>query len=218
MKFALVTFALSSLFTASVFAATVDCSEAYGKSAQCEQVTCNDKYKTFIGKWAGPFESYTRELSTQEKTVFRPYHNEVNYNENDCLKNVANGDTFIIGRKNDIYSAFQGLPQKESKGMLITGRKVDGSPFLKTFDDVNGFNEYNLVYQNNAANLSIWELTIPASADGKSPEMRFTTIDGQDFMEEKMHKRNVTVTMSIGPKQSPIWENVIVTGFHSLQK
>lgn len=220
MKFILVTLlALSSLLSSvSAIATSVDCSEAYGKSTQCEQITCNDKYKTFIGKWSGPFQSYTRELSTQEKTVFRPYQNEITYSENDCLKNVTNGDTFIIGRKTDIYPAFQGLPQKESKGMLITGRKVDGSPFLKTFDDENGFNEYNLVYQNNAANLSIWELTIPASADGKSPEMRFTTIDGQDFQEEVLHKRNVTVTMSIGSKQNPLWEGLIVKGFHSLQK
>lgn len=218
MKSLFALFALSPLFTASAFAATVDCSEAYGKSAQCEQVVCNDKHKTFIGKWSGPFQSYSKELSTQEKTVFRPYQNEVTYSESDCLKNVANGDTFIVGRKTDIYPAFQGLPLKESKGMLITGRKFDGSPFLKTFDDENGFNEYDLVYQNNAANLSIWQLTIRASPEGKSPEMRFTTIDGQDFLEENFHKRNVTVTMSLGPKQSPYWEGLIVKGFHSLQR
>lgn len=209
---------LVSLLTTPAFSASIDCSEAYGKAAQCEQVACNDKYKSFIGKWTGPFQSYSQELSTQATPVFRPYQNEVTYSETDCLKNIANGDTFIIGRKTDTYSAFQGLPYKESKGMLITGRKVDGSPFLKTFDSENGFNEYDLVYQNNAANLSIWQLTIPASVDGKSPEMRFTTIDSQDFLETRLHKRNVTVTMSMGPKQSPVWENVIVKGFHSLQK
>jgi hypothetical protein len=219
MKFtAMILSALLYLLTTPADSANIDCSEAYGKAAKCEQVTCSDKYKTFIGKWTGPFQSYSQELSTQEKPVFRPYQNEVTYSENDCLKNIANGDTFIIGRKTDTYTAFQGLPVKESKGMLITGRKVDGSPFLKTFDSENGFNEYDLVYQNNVANLSIWQLNISASVDGKSPEMRFTTIDSQDFLEARVHKRNVTVTMSMGPKQSPFWEGVVVKGFHSLQK
>lgn len=210
-------FSLISLITTSAIANAVDCSEAYGKPAQCERTSCNEKYKTFIGKWSGPFQSYSQELSTQSNTVFRPFQNEVTYTESDCLKNISNGDTFIIGRRTDVYPAFQGLPSKVSKGMLITGRKADGSPFLKTSDE-EGFNEYSLIYQNNVANLSIWELTVPASSDGKSPEMRFTTVDGQDFLEDGSHKRNVTVTMSLGPIKTPFWEAVIVKGFHALQK
>lgn len=221
MKSAIIIFSIllsvSAWVGTSAWANTIDCSEAYGKPAQCEQTACNEKYKTFIGKWSGPFQSYSQELSTQTTTVFRPFQNEVTYDEADCLKNISNGDTFIIGRRTDTYPAYQGLPAKTSKGMLITGRKSDGSPFLKTSDE-DGFNEYKLVYQNNTANLSIWELTVPASADGKSPEMRFTTIDGQDFLEDGSHKRNVTVTMSLGPKSAPFWEAVIVKGFHALKK
>lgn len=47
--------------------------------------------------------------------------------------------------------------------------------------------------------------------------MRFTTIDGQDFNENSGHKRNVTVTMSVGPKDSPYWEEVVAKGFHALK-
>jgi len=201
----------------SAIAAAIDCSIAYGKAAQCERIACSKKYKSFIGKWTGTFQSYSQELSTESAVIFRPFQNEIIYDESDCLKNVVNGDTFIIGKRTDRYPAFQGLPSKVSKGLLITGSKSDGIPFLKTSDE-EGFNEYTLLYQNNAAVLSVWELVVPASTDGKTPEMRFTTVDGQDFLEQGNHKRNVTVTMSLGPKQNPVWEAVIVKGFHSLEK
>ena len=167
-----------SLMNMSVLASVKDCSEAYGIPTQCEQVACSEKYQTFLGTWSGPFESYSRELSTPTEAVFRPYQNEITYAESDCLKNILAGDTFIIGRRTDVYPEFRGLAAHITYGSLITGRK----------------------------------------SDGQSPEMTFTTIDGQDFLEKGSHKRNVTVTMSLGSKQSPFWDGVIVKGSHTLSK
>lgn len=196
---------------------TVDCSEAYGGArTTCERTTCDEKYKTFIGTWSGPFESYERQLSTETQSVFRPFTNVVTYSEKDCLRNLANGDVFIVGRRVDTYSAFRNLPAKEERGLLITGLKSDGSPFLRTIDSQNGPVAYTLEYQNKTASLSIWSLTVPPGQS--SPEMKFTTIDGQDLIDERVHKRNVTVTMTVGPSNSPIWEGVIVKGHHSRKK
>jgi hypothetical protein len=216
LKIIITSFLASMFSTADAY--TIDCSEAYNTETRCEIVTCPEKYKSFIGTWTGPFESYVQELSSEEKTVFRPYKNTITYSEDDCLMNIENGDTFIIGRKIDTYPPYLNLPNKESTGLLITGRKTDGTPFLRTNDQENGLYDYQLVYQNKAANMSIWQLTIPASADSESPELQFTTIDNQDFLETSAHKRNVTVTMSIGPVNEPFWSGIIVKGFHSLIK
>jgi hypothetical protein len=194
----------------------IDCSEAYSKTkAVCIRVTCDEKYKTFIGTWNGPFESYSRELSTEEKEVFRPFDNTVTYSESDCWQSVENGDTFIIGRRIDEYPAFSTLPAKKETGLLITGKHADGSPFLRTVGP-EGTYDYVLVYQHKPANMSVWSLTIPASTEG--PEMTFTTIDAQDFTNSTAHKRNVVVTMSVGPMDRPAWQGVVSKGYHSLRK
>jgi hypothetical protein len=191
----------------------VDCSEAYGgQSATCEQVACDERYLSFIGKWEGDFASYVREKSTDEKNVYRPFHNVVTYSESDCLKNKDTGDTFILGRRTDQYPVFEDLPAATKTGLLITDKKADGSSFLRTVDD-EGVNDYTLVYKNAAANLSIWDLHIPAS--GNDPEMTFTTVDGQDFSVTNVHKRNVTVTMKVGPANAPYWQGVLAYGSHS---
>jgi hypothetical protein len=197
-------------------AAEIDCSEAYGTNpAKCEHIVCDAKYLSFLGEWKGPFSTYVRELSAGDKNVFRPFKNTVTYSESDCLKRPDTGDTFIIGRRTDAYPSFKSLPAKTVHGLLITGKKADGSPFLRTVDE-EGANDYTLIYQNKAANMSIWSLTVPAGA--KSAEMRFTVIDGQDFSEVKAPKRNVTVTMSVGPAETPYWEGVVSSGYHSLKK
>ena len=205
-----------SLLIASVSLAApgaqVDCTEAYGgKRSNCVVIKCDAKYSEFLGKWTGPFSSYVRELSMGTQTVFRPFQNAIAYSENDCLKNQDNGDTFIIGRRTDTYPAFRTLPARSANGLLITGKKADGTPFLRTVDE-DGTNAYTLIYQNIAASMSVWSLLIPAN--GKNPEMRFTAIDGKDFSETENHKRNVTVTMSVGPATAPYWEGVVSSGFH----
>lgn len=197
-------------------AAGIDCSGAYGgKPAQCEHISCDAEYLSFLGKWTGPFSSYVRELSTQNENTFRPFQNTIVYSVPDCLKCLETGDTFIIGRRTDVYPAFKKLPGKTVPGLLITGKKADGSPFLRTVDE-DGSNDYTLIYKNNSANISVWGLTIPAGL--YSPEMRFTVIDGQDLSEIEVHKRNVTVTMSVGPAEAPHWEGVVSSGYHSLKK
>lgn len=203
------------LINPKAMADRVDCSEAYKARATCEQVTCSEKFRSFIGTWTGPFESYSEELSTTSQSVYRPIQNTVTYEERDCLRNLRNGDVFIIGRRTDFYPAFQYLPPKTEKGLLITGRRSNGSPFLKTIG-TDGNHSYKLVYQNKPANTSIWRRTIPASKDG--PEMTFTIIDGQDFNEAGAHKRNVVVTLTIGVEPSPIWQGLVSTGYHTLNK
>jgi hypothetical protein len=191
-------------------ATPINCSNAYGgKEAICERVACDEKYLSFLGTWSGPFESYIRELST-----FRPYHNTITYAENDCLKNIYTGETFIIGRRTDFYPAFQDLAQKEMSGLMITGKKEDGTPFLRTVDEENGLLEYKLDHKDEAKNLSVW--TLAMSATKESPEMKFTITDGQDFTEPSIHTRNVSVNLSIGPSNGPYWEGLIIKGYHSL--
>jgi hypothetical protein len=40
-----------------VNAQTMDCSDVYGKPAQCARVPCDAKYQTFLGTWKGPFHA-----------------------------------------------------------------------------------------------------------------------------------------------------------------
>jgi hypothetical protein len=196
------------------FASPIDCSQVYGTPAKCEQVTCDDKQKTFLGTWTGPFQSYAQELSTAEKSIFRPFQNSVTYTKSDCLKNIENGDVFIVGHRTDNYPEFRSLPAKTQAGLLVTGTRADGTPFLKTID-ADGINSYSLVYKNPSAVFAVWNLTISATAN--MPEMRFTTIDGRDFLATDSNKRNVVVTMSLGPVEKPIWEGVVSQGSHTLQ-
>lgn len=212
----LILFCAITFWALNALSKEIDCAEAYGgKSNRCIRIACDEKYQSFLGKWSGPFSTYVQELSKEKKEVFRPFYNVVSYSEADCLKNISNGDAFIIGRRTDNYPAFKNLSAKIEHGLLITGKRSNGSPFLRTVDE-NGLLEYQLVYQNKLANLSVWSLSLPAKPN--SPEMRFTVIDGQDFSETKAHKRNVTVTLSVGPVATPFWEGVVSSGFHSLSK
>jgi hypothetical protein len=196
-------------------AASVDCSAEYGgQAASCVQVPCSDLYSTFLGTWSGKFEAYERKKSVGGKTVFRPYQNTITYTQADCLKNTGNGDSFIVGHQTDDYPVFEDLPAKTSKGLLITGRKADGSPFLRTVG-AQGSYDYALVYRNPAAKLAVWKLDIPAS--GGNPAMSFTTVDGKDFTASSGETRDVTVTMSVGPDDAPMFQSVIAYGSHTKQ-
>jgi hypothetical protein len=208
--------ALWFVVSPAVSFASVDCSEAYGATSKCERVACDPKYQTFLGTWKGPFESYVRELSSNTEVVYRPYNNVVVYSEQDCLLNIANGDRFIIGRKTDDYPAFHDLPAKQMTGLLITGKRADGTSFLRTVDSESGVVDYALEYQNSIANISVWSFHF--SGTQNNPELNFTTIDAQDFNDHDMHKRNVTVTMEVGPKSRPVWSGVVVRGYHTLQR
>ncbi|HEX4300968.1 MAG TPA: hypothetical protein VH327_08870 [Gammaproteobacteria bacterium] len=193
-------------------AASVDCSSAYGgQPARCERVPCGGLYSTFLGTWSGKFSAYEQKKSVGGKTVFRPYQNTISYAQADCLKNAANGDTFIVGHQTDDYPVFEDLPAKTDHGLLITGRKGDGTPFLRTVGKQGSY-DYSLVYRNTAAKLAIWKLSIPASAG--NPAMTFTTIDGRDE-SAGTETRDVTVTMSIGPADAPMFESVIAYGSHT---
>lgn len=213
-----------TLFTLSLYLST----SSYGKSLSeveelnsmvqnycatensCVPTECEEKYKSFIGTWTGPFEAYDQKLAD-----FRPYQNKVTYSTAECLKNLTTGENFIIGRKTDYYPAFKGLEAKTSYGLMMTGRRADGSPFLRTLDS-EGQNDYQLVYQNNPAELSIWSLTIAAA--GNQPVMNFTVIDGRDLTLLNAHKRNVTVSLEIGEAEQPdSFSTIIARGSHTRQ-
>lgn len=213
MKFSMfLSVAALLVVNSTAFADSVDCSQIYGKGVQCEKVACNELQKTFLGDWSGPFQSYSQELSSKNSNVFRPFQNTVKYSSDDCLRNSENGDSFIVGHRTDEYPTFKELKSQTKVGLLITGNHSDGTPFLTTIDG-DGVNSYKLLYKNSLAILTAWELTIPAS--DQSPEMRFTTIDGRDFTDTLHQKRNVVVTMSIGPKERPVWEGVVSSGTHT---
>ena len=196
---------------ASAPATSVDCSAAYGAAASCAQVPCGPIYSTFLGTWSGQFWGYERKKSTPASTVYRPYRNTITYAESDCLKNSGNGEVFIVGHQSDDYTAFQDLPAKTEKGLLITGRKADGTPFLRTIGG-EGRYDYALVYRNPAAKFAVWKLSVPAA--GNNPAMTFTTIDGRDFGATG-ETRDVTVTLTVGPAETPYWEGVIAYGAHT---
>jgi hypothetical protein len=193
----------------------VDCAEVYGKAAQCVRVPCDAKYQTFLGTWKGPFHAYVRDLSKDGKAVFRPYENTTIYKTEDCLKNPEAGETFIIGHMSDSYPEFSGLPAHSDHSLLITGSSADGSPFLRIVDEKKRISTYQMEYQNKAAGLAIW--TLPVPAHDSSPDMLYSTIDGRDLTTEGMDRRNVTITLRVGPKGQAYFEGIVGYGFHVRQ-
>ncbi len=192
-----------------------DCSADYGgHAALCRRVSCNRRYASFLGIWRGEFHAYVRGKSAPGEPVYRPYRNSVSYSANDCLENPKTGESFIVGHQTDRYPAFEGLPAKVEKSLLIIGRAATGEPFLRT---VNGrrVHTFALAYRNRAAGLSAWRLDLPA-AHG-NPAMTFTTIDGRDLSAPGKHRRNVAVTLAVGPASAPYWRGVIVYGSHTKQ-
>jgi hypothetical protein len=200
-----------------VKAQDVDCSEAYnGQPAKCIHIPCDGWFKEMLGTWKGPFQAYSRELSKNGQTVMRPYQNVINYAETDCMKNSVSGETFILGRATDTYSEFSGLPANTEHGLLVMGAQADGTRFFRTINSKKQLHAYQLVYQNKLASFDVWQLKIPV--DGGSPEMEFTAIDGRDFSDTHEHKRNVTVTLRVGPATQPYFQDVVAFGTHTLQK
>jgi len=200
----------------SVASADVDCSEAYGgKPMRCERVTCEAKFQSFVGVWKGPFQAYVKELSKDGKVVFRPYDNTTTYTAAECLKQSGSGESFIIGRMTNVYPAFSGLPAHTDHSLLITGANADGSPFLRTVDERKQVTTFRLDYKNGPASLAIWTLVVPGH--DHAPEMEYTTIDGRDLTATGVDRRNVTLTLRVGPKPTPFFEGVIGSGFHVRQ-
>jgi hypothetical protein len=194
----------------------VDCSNAYGgKPTQCVRLPCDAKYQTFLGTWKGPFHAYVRELSKDGKTAFRPYENTTVYGTEDCLKTSDGSETLIIGHMTDTYSEFSGLPGHTEHSLLITGSSSDGSPFLRIVDEKKRISNYKQEYFNKAAGLAVWTLLVPAH--DSSPEMLYSTIDGRDLTAEGMDRRNVTITLRVGPQAQAYFNGVVGYGFHVRQ-
>jgi hypothetical protein len=211
--------ALMLLIGMPIFASAqaVDCSDAYGgKAAQCVRVPCDSKYQTFLGTWKGPFHAYVRELSKDGKSVFRPYDNTTVYAAADCLKNADAGETFIVGHMTDIYPEFSGLAGHTEHSLLVTGTSTDGSPFLRVVDEKKRLSNYQMEYQNKAAALAVWTLLIPGH--DSSPDMLYSTVDGRDLTAEGIDRRNVTITLRVGPKGQAYFDGVIGYGFHVRQQ
>jgi hypothetical protein len=206
---------------------SVDCSEVYGKPATCRVVPCGARYTRFLGVWAGPFEEYVQSRSTPQNPVFRPYENRIGYRSTDCLTNPASGETFIVGHETNIYPAFKGLPAQTKHGLLITGRRADGTPFLRTIDD-QGRYDYALVSKNTANERMVWQLDVPSSRrpcpTAANPKktcptgpMQFRVTDGRDQSRRSANVRDVAIEMTIGPAAHPYWHGVIAQGHHELQ-
>jgi hypothetical protein len=199
-----------------VRAQAVNCSEAYGgKPAQCIRVVCDAKFQTFLGTWKGPFHAYVKELSKDGKPVFRPYDNTTVYKAEDCLKNSDTGETFVIGHMSDTYPEFSGLPAHSDRSLLITGSSSDGSPFLRIVDEKKRLSDYKQEYFNKPAVLAVWTLLVPAH--DSSPEMLYSTIDGRDLTAEGVDRRNVTITLRVGPKGQSYFDSIVAYGFHVRQ-
>ena len=191
-----------------------DCRAVYGRRVgSCDRIPCISRYRSFLGTWSGRFWSYVRSRSTDTKTFYRPYQESVVYTAADCLRNAATGDTLIVGHQTDSYPAYEGLPGKVATSLLITGERRDGAPFLRVTMQHRTY-DYVLRYENKAAKLGVWELHMPA-AKGQPP-MTYTTIDGRDFTAPGQ-TRDVTVSLTVGPRSRPYWQGVIVYGSHTKQ-
>lgn len=183
---------------------------AFCAQEACVPVACSKKFLAFLGTWEGDFETYDQALGG-----FRPYHNQVTYVAKECLKSARTGDEFIIGRKTDRYPTFKNLAAKISYGLMITGKRADGTPFLATIDGERR-DVYQLVYQNAPAELGVWKLEVPAVDN--QPAMTFTVIDGRDEMMFGVNKRNVTITLESGTVGAPgAFSLVIARGSHTLK-
>jgi hypothetical protein len=191
--------------------AAVDCSEAYnGNPTVCERVECSDKFNVFSGTWTGPMESYDQKLRK-----YIPYTNTVSYSRSDCLNNTRTGEIFIIGRRTDKYSQIADengqilRPEETKTGLLITGKNAAGQRFLRTVDEENGLVNYEHVFTDEAAELSIWQYNWPGNA--KQLPMVFTVIDSRDLLlPEQVHKRFVTVTLA-----GQGWKVIGSKGYHT---
>ncbi|MEO7042044.1 MAG: hypothetical protein ABI035_07280 [Gemmatimonadaceae bacterium] len=183
---------------------------------KCVAIECDSRLLAFVGTWKGEFQAYAQELSKNGKSVFRPYENSVTYSKSDCMSEVDSHDEFIVGHFDDVYPAFEGLPAKTENQLLIMGFHTDGSSMMTMVTSTKQVYPYRLVYRNKAASFAVWEFTVPAH--GGSPEMDFTTIDGKDFTEQASDRRNVTVTLRVGPAAQPYFQGVVTYGFHTLQK
>ena len=197
---------------ATAAGASVDCSTVYGpgKSAACKVVPCDPPYDEFIGVWSGPFEEYVQKLSTPDKPVFRPYQDRIVYDRQDCLTNIANGERFVVGHRTDTYPAFGALAAQTKTGLLITGRRADGTPFLRTVDD-QGVYDYVEDSRDAATETVVWRLEVPAQ------QMTFRVTDGRDMSARPANVRNVTIEMTVGPAAHPYWRGVIARGHHAKQ-
>jgi len=191
--------------------ADVDCSNAYnGQAATCTQVECSEKFKSFLGTWIGPMETFDK-----ERNAFRPYTNKVTYDRSDCLKNAANGEVFIVGHRTDVYPAVLGpdgatiRPAETKTGLLITGTDALGRKFLRTVDSDNGMINYEHVFSDEASETAIWRYNWPGNAT--SAPMVFTIIDGRDMTEPAVHKRLVTFSLA-----GPGWSAIGSKGYHIL--
>ncbi len=190
-----------------------DCSGAYGsKHAHCTRVPCRGEYQSYLGTWRGEFSAYVREKSKPGAPVFRPYHDTITYAADACFTNPDNGDSFILGHRVDDYPAFAELPARQETGLLVTGAHADQTAFLRTVDR-DGVHEFALTYRNPAAGLAIWTLNMPA-VDHR-PEMSFTTIDGRDWETAQLERRDVVITLTVGPGEHPLWRGVIAHGWHA---
>lgn len=175
-------------------------------------IPCSGKYEAFLGTWSGEFSAYVRERSGRDRAVFRPYHEQVTYSARDCFTTGPGGESFIVGHRVDDYPPSAGLPAKQTSELLVTGTRGDGTRFLRTVGK-EGVNDFSLTYENQAAGLRVWTLRIPAA--GQSPAMTYTVIDSRDLVAADSARRDVVVTLSVGPGKHPFWRGVIVRGSHT---
>lgn len=199
---------VATFLSVSAFAKEVDCSEAYGdENNRCEQIKCDEKYQSFLGTWSGPMESL---IDFGPNPVYRKYLNTISYSPLDCLKNLDNGDTFIIGRQTDLFPATGNMPAKTEAKLLITGKDAKQQPFLRTVDlSTKKKESWQLVHKNDVAVLSIWQ--IQGTQNGAPYTVE--TIDAQDWTVSHPtveHRRNVTVTLKSGD-----FTRVLVRGYHT---
>ena len=207
-------------------AAEVDCAEVHGgkAAATCEVVPCGPTFEPFLGEWRGPFEEYVQGLSKPDAPVLRPYDDRIRYAAQDCLRERASGDVFIVGRREDRYPAFGMLAAKVARGLLVSGRHADGSAFLRTVDE-EGVHDYALESRDAATQSATWRLDVPAGrrpcpgpAEPEKtcamPAMAFRIVDGRDPAAAAGEVRRVEIDMTVGPAAAPYWQGVLVRGHH----
>ena len=125
-----------------------------------------------------------------------------------------NGDEFIFAEQEDTFPEFQMLKAQTKTSLLVTGTSLvvkdnvkEKQAFLKTWNSEWGLVDYVYVEKDESKNLSIWKKDF---GDG----MTMTILDGRDMSVKHLHKRHVTLMLSI-KAEGFSFEAPVTMGHHS---
>ena len=181
---------------------SVDCSEAYGgKPMRCERVTCDAKFSPSSASGRAPFRRTSR---TCPKTA-RPCSGRTTDTTTIHGRRLPQGVRLrreLHHRTDDqrVPGVLRSTGAYRSQ-LADHGRECRREPVPADRRRAQQVSTFRLDYKNAPASLAIWSLVVPSH--DHAPEMEYTTIDGRDLTATGVDRRNVTITLRVGPKATP---------------